>query len=199
MKSFKLFFVLFLLSFLVVPISNIKAVSLNPASGTYAPGSQVTLTVTAAPTGPNSNAVAIRLALTNATVVSFTPVTGGSWVGQTQDCAGPSYYTTNTVCASLAKSIPIVAGETLGTLIIQLANTTGTASVVRSSGNIYSDGTTSYPHTGTAGTYTIGTGGNSNLPNTAFEDMESRIILFASILLVVTGFSLYKLKPYNRN
>lgn len=182
----------------IVPVFKIHAVTMNPASGSYSPGAQLTITVTASPTGAGSNAVAIRLTLTNATVVSFTPVTGGSWVGATQDCAGPAYYTSTTVCASLAKSVDIVAGETLGTLVIQFANTNGTATITRAAGNVYSDGVTSYANSGTAATYTIGTAsGPTNLPDTGLFDSSEGIIVTSSVLLVLTGIALFKLKPFN--
>ena len=181
------------------PTLNLKAVTMNPSSGTYAPGTQVTITVTASPTGAGSNAVAIRLTLTNATVVSFTPVTGGSWVGATQDCAGPAYYTSTTVCASLAKSTDIVSGETLGTLVIQLANTSGTATITRASGNVYSDGVTSYANNGTAATFTISSSGPVSLPNTALTDSQSGVVIVSSILLIAVGAALIRLKPFNHN
>lgn len=183
----------------IFPVVKLHAVTMNPSSGTYAPGTQVTITVTAAPTGAGSNAVAIRLTLTNATVVSFTPVTGGTWVGATQDCAGPAYYTSTTVCASLAKSVPIVSGETLGTLVIQLANTSGTATITRASGNVYSDGVTSYANNGTAATFTISGSGGTTLPDTALTDTQSGIIIGASVLLIAVGAALIKLKPLNNN
>lgn len=186
-------------TFTLFPLATVKAVTMSPSSGTYAPGSQITITVTASPTGSGSNAVAIRLTLTNATVVSFTPVTGGSWVGATQDCAGPAYYTTNTVCASLAKSSSIVTGETLGTLVIQLANTSGTATITRASGNVYSDGVTSYANNGTAAAFTISSNGSTPLPETAFEDDQSKIIILSSFLLVLTGLVLFRLKPFKNN
>jgi len=198
-NSLKLSFAFLLILSTVFPLLRLKAVTMNPSSGTYAPGAQVTITVTASPTGAGSNAVAIRLTLTNATVVSFTPVTGGSWVGATQDCAGPAYYTSTTVCASLAKSIDIVSGETLGTLVIQLANSTGTATVTRASGNVYSDGVTSYANNGTAATFTISSSGGTTLPDTALTDSQSGIILLSSILLIGVGAFLIKLKPLKNN
>lgn len=200
MKIFSKFSLVFL--FLVAatfPFLKLNAVTLSPSSGTYAPGSQITINVTASPVGSGSNAVAIRLMLTNATVVSFTPVTGGSWVGATQDCAGPAYYTTTTVCASLAKSVPIVNGETLGTLVIKLANTAGTATIAKASGNVYSDGTVSYANSGSGATFTISGSGTTTLPDTAFTDVQSGIIIGSSVLLVIVGAWLMKLKTLNNN
>lgn len=185
--------------FFVFPFVKVHAVTMNPASGSYIPGAQITINVIAAPTGAGSNAVAIRLTLSNATVVSFTPVSGGSWVGATQDCAGPAYYTSTTVCASLAKSVDIVAGEALGTLVIQLANTAGTATITRAAGNVYSDGVLSYANSGTAATFTISSTGGGTLPDTALTDVQSGIILTSSVLLVLTGIILFKLKPLNKN
>lgn len=199
-KFFSLFTFVFFASLIVFPLNRVSAVTMNPSSGAYVPGAQLSITVTAAPTGAGSNAVAIRLSLTNASVVSFTPVTGGSWVGQTQDCAGPSYFTATTVCASLAKSVPIVSGETLGTLVIQFSNSPGIASIERTSGNAYSDGLSTFPSTGNAATFTISSSGSSGgLPNTAITDPQGLLIVSVSVLLVATGFVLIKLKPLNQD
>lgn len=199
MKHFNKIFSLFVfLLLLLFPLAKVKAVTLNPASGTYAPGTQIAITVTASPGANDVNAVALRFTLTNATVVSFAPVTGGSWVGATQDCAGPAYYTSTTVCASLAKSVDIVAGETLGTLVIQLSNTPGTATVTKATGNAYSDGVDAFPNLGAAAVFTISTSAPSvSLPNTAFFDGESGTIVAVSFLLVAVGIILIKLKPLN--
>lgn len=186
---------LFVFTFFL-PILNLKAVTFVPASGTYAPSTQFNINVTASPTGAGSNAVAIRLTFVNATVINFVPVTGGSWVGATQDCAGPAYFTSSTVCASLAKSIPIVAGETLGTLTIRLANTAGTATVTKASGNIYSDGVTSFPDLGIVANFTISASATS-LPNTSFFDFNEGVIVVSSLLLIGVGALLLKLKPFN--
>jgi hypothetical protein len=181
----------------IFPFNRVSAVTMNPSSGNYYPGTQLTINVTAAPTGANSNAVAIRLAVTGATVISFVPVSGGAWVGATADCAGSSHYTSTTVCSSLAKVSTIVAGETLGTLVIQLPATPGTVTIERTAGNEYSNGLTSFPSTGTAASFTVSTSGV--LPNTAITDTHGLIIVMVSILLVATGFVLIKLKPLNQN
>lgn len=202
MKHFNKIFPFFVFLILALfPLTKINAVTLNPAIGTYAPGSQVVILVTASPGANDANAVALRFTLSNATVVSFTPITGGSWVGATQDCAGPAYFTSTTVCASLAKSVDIVAGETLGTLVIQLSNTPGTATITKAAGNAYSDGVDAFANTGGAAVFTISSTAPSvaSLPNTAFIDGESGVIVAVSFLLVAVGIILIKLKPLNTN
>lgn len=199
-----LVFVLTLLT-LIFPLK-INAVSVSPNSGSYVPSAQLSINVTAAPTGAGSNAVAIRLSLVNATVVSFTPASGGSWIGATQDCAGPAYFTSTTVCASLAKGSAITAGETLGTLVIQLSSSTGTATITKTSGNAYSDGSSTFADTGTAATFTISASGSTgnSLPNTAIGDPTSFLPLTLGALLIVWGIYFnkslknYKLKPIKR-
>ena len=172
----------------------VQAVIVQPSSGTYNPGLGVTINVYASPNGSNQNAVAIRLGVTNMTVISFVPASGGNWIGSTPDCAGPAYYTSTTVCASLLKNATINNGEFLGTLIVQMGNA-GAATITKTTGNAYSDGSTQIPDTGIAGSYTLAGAPVSFLPNTAIGgDFRELLFLFAGLILIITGLSLFNLK-----
>jgi hypothetical protein len=181
------------------------AVVATPSTATGAPGSQVTIQLTAsAPSGSNANAVAIRLNVANATVTSFTPATGGSWVGSTGDCTGGTSFTSTTVCASLASSSPIPAGTPLGTLVVQLGSA-GTATITRGTGNAYSDGTDTFADEGALASFSVsGTGGGNNnaggnnlpstLPETSFgNDLPKILAILSSLSLITLGVYLYKL------
>lgn len=195
-----LFVTLLAFVFATVFTIGVYAYTLSPSTGTYAPGTSFTIQVLAQPNGANQNAVTIRLSATNLTITNFVPVTGGSWVGATADCAGSTYFTATTVCTSLAKSTNITAGEVLGTISVTLGSTAGNATFTKTSGSAYSDGVTATPDVGSVASYTItGSSGGGGLPNTAIGDPQSNLVIAISGLLIVLGLGIFFLQKKNTN
>lgn len=165
------------------------ATTASPASGTYAPGSQRTITINASPQA-GENAVTIRLNVTNMTITNFVPATGGAWIGAIAECSGSVYFTSSQVCVSLAKSSDITSGELLGTLTVTMGSA-GSATIVAASGNQYSDGGSNRSVSGTIGTYTLSSGSTGTpgtLPNTS-NFKENTVAIAVSFMLLIGGIA----------
>lgn len=197
--SMKKFFLGLILSVFILSSTSIVvfAYTLSPSSGSYNPGSSFTIQVLAQPNGANQNAVTIRLSATNLTITNFVPVTGGSWVGATADCAGSTYFTATTVCTSLAKSTNITAGEVLGTISVTLGSTAGAATFTKTSGSAYSDGITATPDVGGVASYTVTGSSGGGLPNTAIGDPQSNLVIAISGILIILGIGIFFLQKKN--
>jgi len=174
----------------------VKAFTFNPPNGgSYPANSSVQITLLAAPNGANQNAVKVRLQANNMQITNFVPTNATGWVGSTPDCSGGTYYTSTTICASLAKTITITQGEPLGVITATLTN--DPAYLAKQSDNGYTDGSTITPDSNGGVAYTItggSTGGGtttgdtsaSNLPNTAIGDIDTRILtLILGITIIV--------------
>jgi hypothetical protein len=167
------------LSYFALPLT-IRATTLNPSSGTYGPGSVVTINITATPQA-GENAVALRIQGAGLTITGYTPPTG--WTVTTPDCAGSTYFTATNVCASLGKTTAISSGQSLGVITVRLG-TSGGATLTGLAGNAYSDGTDTRAVTGQLASFTIDPDLPATLPIT---DSNSTI---TNIFILAVGMSL---------
>jgi hypothetical protein len=143
--------------FITLP-STVIAVTLEPNSGNYSPGSILNINLKATPeTG--ENAVALRLEASGMIIKGYTPPSG--WLIANADCEDGTYYTEANICVSLAKIEDIVAGESLGVISAQLVDSEK-ATITGLEENTYSDGITERKVVGILGTYSNEINGNSN-------------------------------------
>lgn len=179
--------------------SALFAATVSPSSGSYNYGSQITLTLAASNVLSGQTAINLDLSFTNATVVSYTAPSGGSWstaLAGTPQCNGTALYSSTKVCAALAKtSGTIVSGESLGTVTIKFDKLTGSSTVVKTSNNEYINGDTdeSEIDSGTAATFTV----TGTIPDTSLKDPVGRLIALGGVILVVIGLFLYRFKLKN--
>jgi len=146
MKKFLpvLFGILFL-----TPSLNLNALSLTPNTGVFDTNSNLELELTAKPPEGDFNAVSVRLKIEGGEFVDFTPETGTDWIGLTKDCNdNTEFFTTDSICLSLAKSSNLLTDELIGT--VQVKATSDTVKIVKIEGNTYSNGETSIEDRGDA-------------------------------------------------
>jgi LPXTG-motif cell wall-anchored protein len=156
----------FLMLFTFGFVGLVNAVSVTPSSGSLTAGATETLELIAAPTESNQNAVVLRLSVTGMSITGYTDPSG--FLGVIGECSGGTKFTSTQICASLAKTSSITAGESLGTITVQVGNS-GTATITKDTGNSYNFGTESAPDVGQAASYTITTsdsGGTGDTGNT---------------------------------
>lgn len=158
------------------------AVTLNPSSGTYAPGAIVNFSLVASPPA-QSGITTVTIGLTassNMEILAYTPPSSG-WLLTLPDCTGGVYFTSTQICATLGKTTAITAGESLGTVQVRFTSA-GTGYLTRNSENAYANTEDSFSQTGNAGSYTI----SSSLPSTAIgDDPRGQLTLAVVVGLVV--------------
>jgi len=189
-------------------ITRVKALYVQPQSGTFAPGSEVTVTVkTNSGLAANTGAMQLRLDIANATVTQglqstdCDPINGGRYfcIGVC-DAATPIGYTNNSICidfAAAGENSSIASDSVLGFFKIRLSSTPGqVATVTAGSGNGYFVGNTLSPVTGVLGSYTIQSGTNPSptpLPITGIEDYPVLVMLAGiAIIFLGVGFFIYR-------
>lgn len=183
-----------IISFSLLISMSIRSYAVNalPSSGSYAPGQSINISLIATPQA-GENAVTIRINAANLTINSFTPTTGGAWVGNIAECPGSTSFTSSQICVSLAKSSDITSNEVLGTLNVTFGNS-GSATLTTTSGNQYSDGSVTRASTGVVGNYTISSTAPTSappvLPNTSLTDY-SNVFIVLSLALIFTGSTVF--------
>src|SRR5690242_12311239 len=99
----------------------VRAVNTSPNSGSLTPGATINISLTASPSG-TSSAMQLRLSTTNLTILNYTAPTTNWAPALTGPGCGASF-DSDSVCVDLAKtSGNISAGESLGTIQVQVAN-----------------------------------------------------------------------------
>ena len=149
----------------------------------YLSDTTVTLNLTARPQG-TENAVSINLVAEGMTVLNYTPPTG-DWIGPTADCENDQTYTTNTVCASLAKPTSIELGESLGTITVKVKGSTY-ATLTKTSESAYSDGNTIRSDSGVLAEFnTTLKPASAITPSDAAAASQPLVIVAALVVVVV--------------
>lgn len=190
---------IFVLVLSVISSSNISAATVSPSSGSYAYGTQVTLTIAASSVVSGQTAVNLDLTFTNATVLSYTAPVGGTWstfLAGTPQCNGVAFYSSSKVCVALAKNTgTIVAGESLGSVTIRFDKLTGAATAFKTGNNVYINGDTdaSEVDDGDIASFTI----TGTIPDTSLKDPVGRLVAFGGVLLVLIGLVLYRVRVNN--
>ncbi|MCA9379075.1 hypothetical protein KC640_01480 [Candidatus Dojkabacteria bacterium] len=154
----------------------------------YLLGEQIQLPVNLYGLGGTKNAAELDISIANATVTNFVAASGTGWLSPIGLCAGDALFTSNHICAAVAKSTPFAEGELAGTMSLTL-DTEGTVTVARTAQTYYSDGTTKTSAPGLIAEFTVGTdngGGGVSPPVTIFcgyqdanEDLVVNVVDFS--------------------
>jgi len=108
---------LFLLS-LFIQIK-INAQIINSSQNTYIKNDIITLNLKANPFKNDENALRLRIKVINGNISNLFLSKTKDWVILTKDCPNTDYFTLNTVCLSIAKTLPFKANEEIGVLFIK--------------------------------------------------------------------------------
>jgi len=167
---------------MLIPLK-ILAVSSTPSSGGFTPSSTITINLTANPQG-SEDSVSLRIQASGMTINSYTPPSGGAWLS-IPTCSGGVYFNSGEICVDLAKSSAITAGESLGTLNVTFGNLS-MATLVKTTGNGYTDGVTNRANTGSLASFTLITGSSGTLPVTGESKLDSKVVILIGGILVVS-------------
>lgn len=213
MKSRILFTLVFVLSLSVLFVSKVDALTLQPTSGTYAPGSEVTVSVkTNSGLAANTTALQLRFNVENATVTQgfqsaeCDTLNGGDFfcIGVC-DAQNPIGFTANSLCldiASAGENSSIPSDTTIGYFKVRLSNTPGqVATISATSENGYYVGTSLSPVSGVLGNYSVQSGVTPSptpLPVTGIEDYPALVII-GGVFLVFVGVTFFVIRSRSQN
>lgn len=183
---------IFVFLFSIVFSVNPSALTLDSSFGVYSQETVLELPLKANPTSADQSAVSVRLLAKNSEFIDFIPATGENWVGITKDCQeGESYFTSNELCLSLAKSSPLLKDELIGTVKLKV-NGIDTAVVSKEEGTKYSNGVDSVEDLGViAEFYTDGS--LKNLSFAVSGPIDESINNTNVIILSVGGLAVFAL------
>jgi hypothetical protein len=187
-------FLFFVFGLIVFSLST-KAYYLSPASGTMQMGGTKTINIYAEPGTATDDVTMVRMTVVNATVTEFTA--GPAIISSPGTCSGGTRFTANSVCVDLGQTSYITAGQLLGTFKVTWANTAGTATITKTAGSGYFNGTTTTDSLGAAGTYTLGT-----IPATPFtpEILPEIFLATGGLGMIFIGIYLFQyLKDEKKN
>lgn len=146
--------IIFAFAFAAFPNLKILALTVSPSTATVNPISSYSLNLIANFSQNNIYAIQVRISSVGADFIDFQPVAGTDWIVSKGDCAGSAFYTSTTLCFTMAKSTPITNGEVIGVMTLDFL-TPGNVILSQTSGNGYSDGNSFYEDTSNVLTYTI--------------------------------------------
>jgi len=167
---------------LFIPLTTVHAIRLDPTTGIYDTDTEVSVALTANPPAGDFNAVSVRLNIEGGEILDFVQATGTEWIGLTKDCLdNTTFFTSNQICLSLAKSTNINSGELIGTLTVKVTGTS--VKITKAEGNIYSDGENSVEDLGDAALY-YNSAVTTNVVATSYPTEE--VVNNDSTLLVIS-------------
>ena len=71
---------------LLLPLTTVHAVSVDPTTGIFDTGTTFDVQLMANPPAGDFNGVSVRLKIEGGEFTNFVPATGTTWIGMTQDC-----------------------------------------------------------------------------------------------------------------
>ncbi len=173
---------------LFVFTQGVQAVSLSPASGTFAISGNKTINLVANPPAATSG-IQLRLTVNNAKIISYTEPTGNVLAIGVCDSSGNMFRSVSStkyeVCVDMAKTggTTFTTGSSLGSIVVASLNSSGGSFTISgdSANGYLAAGNAMSTSAGTLGSYTFSS--VNTLPNTAISDyMPNRGILGAAIL-----------------
>lgn len=127
-------FVILVGIFSFISIGKVSALNVENAPSSFGSNEIISIPLIALPEN-SENLVDIRLAANGLTIVNYTPPASNLWLGAIGQCDNERSYTTSEVCVTIIKSEPIVQGESLGSLTVEVKG--GQYGAVNKSGTVY--------------------------------------------------------------